>query len=190
MVDTENILFSSLEAEKNYNHKTKNVKLEKIKNVSKSKTDELEGEKSNNILNPINQKYDLYNRKNEKSIQTNKEKENSKSDYIFQTDYKDMNNKYKKEENKISEKRNIEDNNNKIDKYKEKNFWSYFIYKISCGKKDICNFKTYESFRTKIISEEHLIRNHLNIYNLLKVSKKKLNSRRNKYHLKDLINLI
>ena len=86
-------------------------------------------------------------------------------------------------------KKNNEDNKNKIDKYKEKNFWSFFIYKITCGKKDN-NFKAYESFRTKIISEEHLIRNHLNIYNLLKVSKKKLNSRRNKYHLKDLINLI
>ena len=190
MIDTENLLSSSLEEEKNFNHKIKSIKLEKIKKIQKSKTDELEGEKSNNTLKNINQKHDLYNSKNENLIKANKEKENSKSDYIFQTDYKDMNNKYKKEENKISEKKNNEDNKNKIDKYKEKNFWSYFIYKISCGKKDNSNFKTYESFRTKIISEEHLIRNHLNIYNLLKVSKKKLNSRRNNYHLKDLINLI
>ena len=101
-----------------------------------------------------------------------------------------MKNKYKIKENKINEKKNNDNNNNKIDKYKQKNFWSYFIYKISCGKKNNSDFKPYESFRRKIISEEHLIRNHLNIYNLLKVSKKKLNSRRNNYHLKDLINLI
>ena len=31
----------------------------------------------------------------------------------------------------------------------------------------------YENFRIKIISEEHLIKNHLNIYNLLKVTEKK-----------------
>lgn len=61
-------------------------------------------------------------------MKENKEKENSKSDYIFQTDYKDMNNKYKKEENQINEKSN-EDNKNKIDKYKEKNFWSFSFIK-------------------------------------------------------------
>ena len=190
MIDTENLLSSSLETEKNYNHKIKSAKFEKIKKVSKSKTEELEGEKSNNTLKHINQKYDLYNSKNEKIIKTSKENENSKNDSIFQTDYKDMKNKYKIKENKINEKKNNDNNNNKIDKYKQKNFLSYFIYKISCGKKNNSDFKPYESFRRKIISEEHLIRNHLNIYNLLKVSKKKLNSRRNNYHLKDLINLI
>jgi len=190
MMDTENLLSSSLEAEKNFNHKIRSVKLEKIKKAEKSKTNELEGEKSNNTLNHINQKHDLYLSKNEKLVKVNKEKENSKSDYIFQTDDKDMNNKNKKEENKINEKNKNEGNKNKIDKYKEKNLCSFFIYKISCGKKDNNNFKTYESFRTKIISEEHLIRNHLNIYNLLKVSKKKLNSRRNNYDLKDIVNLI
>jgi len=104
MMDTENLLSSSLEAEKNFNHKIRSVKLEKIKKVEKSKTNELEGEKSNNTLNHINQKHDLYLSKNEKIVKVNKEKENSKSDYIFQTDDKDMNNKNKKEENKINEK--------------------------------------------------------------------------------------
>ena len=189
IIDTENMLSSSIETENNFNHKIKSVKLEKEKKVSKSKTDEIEGDKSNNTLKRINQKQDLYNSKNEKLMKTNREKDNSKNDCISLTDYKDINNKYKKKENKISEKTNNEINNNKIDKYKEKSFWSYLIYKISCGKKNN-NFRIYKSFRTKIISEEHLIRNHLNIYNLLKVSKKKLNSRRNNYHLKDLINLI
>ena len=105
MIDTENLLSSSLETEKNYNHKIKSAKFKKIKKVSKSKTEELEGEKSNNTLKHINQKYDLYNSKNEKIIKTNKENENSKNDSIFQTDYKDMKNKYKIKENKINEKK-------------------------------------------------------------------------------------
>ena len=41
-----------------------------------------------------------------------------------------------------------------------------------------------------MISEEHIIRNHLNIYNLLKITEKKRKNKINSYHLKDLINLI
>ena len=52
-------------------------------------------------------------------------------------------------------------------------------------------FKVYENFRIKIISEEHLIRNHLNIYNLLKVTEKKRHYRRRiSYQLKDLLKLV
>ena len=65
----------------------------------------------------------------------------------------------------------------------------YICFKASCGKKKDL-FKVYENFRIKIISEEHLIRNHLNIYNLLKINERKKNYRRNSYQLKDLINLI
>ena len=187
IIDTENLLSSSIVTEKSFNHKIKSVKLEKIKKESKNNSFELKGYKSNKALNHINQKHDLYNSKQAKLIKSNKEKENSKSDIIFHIYNKDNNNEYKKEENKINE--NNEENNNKKEINKGKNFFIYLLYKISCGKKDN-NFRTYESFRTKIISEEHLIRNHLNIYNLLKVSKKKLNSRKNNYHLKDLINLI
>jgi len=42
----------------------------------------------------------------------------------------------------------------------------------------------------KIISEEHLIKNHLNIYNLLRVIEKKRNNRRDSYELNDLIQII
>ena len=72
---------------------------------------------------------------------------------------------------------------------KEKTFCNYLLYKITCGKKKIF-YNTYQKFRTKIISEEHLIRNHLNIYNLLKVTERKRHNRRNSYQLKDLINLV
>ena len=39
-------------------------------------------------------------------------------------------------------------------------------------------------------SEEHLIKNHLNVYNLLRINEKKRNFRRNSYQLKDLTKLI
>ena len=188
LIDTEKLLSSSVEKEKDY--KPKNAKFEKAKKVLKNKTSELDEDKSNNTLKNINEKHNLYNSKSNKLINSNKEKDNLKSDYYnFKTDYKNINNNYNKEENKIEKEKNNDDNKNKIENYKEKNFWSYFCYKISNGKKNN-NFRIYESFRTKIISEEHLIRNYLNIYNLLKVSKKKLYSRRNSYHLKDLINLV
>ena len=181
LIDTEKLLSSSVEKEKDY--KPKNAKFEKAKKVLKNKTSELDEDKSNNTLKNINEKHNLYNSKSNKLINSNKEKDNLKNDYYnFKTEYKNINNNYNKEKNN-------DDNKNKIENYKEKNFWSYFCYKISNGKKNN-NFRIYESFRTKIISEEHLIRNYLNIYNLLKVSKKKLYSRRNSYHLKDLINLV
>ena len=188
LIDTEKLLSSSIEKEKDY--KPKNAKFEKAKKVLKNKTSELDEDKSNNTLKNINEKHNLYNSKSNKLINSNKEKDNLKNDYYnFKTDYKNINNNYNKEENKIEKEKNNDDNKNKIENYKEKNFWSYFCYKISNGKKNN-NFRIYKSFRTKIISEEHLIRNYLNIYNLLKVSKKKLYSRRKSYHLKDLINLV
>ena len=188
LIDTEKLLSSSIEKEKN--QKPNNIKFEKAKKVLKNTTNDINEDKSNYTLKNINEKHDLYNSKSIKLNNSNKEKDNLKSDYYnFQTDYKNNKNKYKKEENKFDKEKNNNDNNNKEEIYKEKNFWSFFCYKISNGKKNN-NFRIYESFRIKIISEEHLIRNHLNIYNLLKVSKKKLYSRRSTYHLKDLINLI
>ena len=72
---------------------------------------------------------------------------------------------------------------------REKTFCNYILYKLTCGKKKDF-FNIYKNFRIKIISEEHLIRNHLNIYNLLKVTERKRHNRRNSYQLKDLINLV
>ena len=51
-------------------------------------------------------------------------------------------------------------------------------------------FNIYKNFRIKIISEEHLVRNHLNIYNLLKVTESKRLDRQNSYQLNDLISLV
>ena len=78
---------------------------------------------------------------------------------------------------------------NTIKKLELTNFLYYLIFLISFRKKkQYYNF--YREFRMKIISEEHLIRNHLNIYNLLRVTEKKRNYRRNSYQLNDLVKLI
>ena len=100
----------------------------------------------------------------------------------------EINNKDKKNEKKDNKKRSKKDNknNNKTNH----SFWNYVLFKLSFEKKNTF-FKINQNFRIKIISEEHLIRNHLNIYNLLRVNERKLNSKkRYSYQLKDLINLV
>ena len=70
-------------------------------------------------------------------------------------------------------------------------FYKFLLYKLSCDKKNKYYY-VYHNFRVKIISEEHFIRSHLNIYNLLKVNANKRNAdkRRFSYQIKDLMNLI
>ena len=69
------------------------------------------------------------------------------------------------------------------------NFFYYLIFLITCRKKKNY-FNFYREFRMKIISEEHLIRNHLNIYNLLRVTERKRHYKKYSYQLNDLIKLI
>ena len=75
------------------------------------------------------------------------------------------------------------------EKKENRKFINYLIFFFSCKNKNKY-FKVYEDFRTNIISEEHLIRNHLNIYNLIKISQRKRNLKRPSYQLKDLIKLV
>jgi len=98
--------------------------------------------------------------------------------------------------NKSDEKLNKLDNNtNKLNEIitfksrRKKLFLSYIFYQLTFEKKNTY-FKTYENLRKKILSEQHLIRNHLNIYTLLKVTKSKRLARKNSYHLNDLFQLI
>ena len=92
---------------------------------------------------------------------------------------------------KNNDKKDTNNNDKEDVEYKSKNnnFWNYLIYAITFKNRKKL-FKVYEDFRIKIISEEHLIRNHLNIYNLMKVTEKKRHNRRNSYQLKDLIKLV
>ena len=69
-------------------------------------------------------------------------------------------------------------------------FCQFLLYKISIGKKKNA-FEIYHKFRVKLLSEEHLIRNHLNIYILLRLHKKKMtNKRRYSFQLKDIIKIV
>ena len=87
--------------------------------------------------------------------------------------------------NKVHKTEKIDDN--KKDNKIIHNFWHFVLFKLSFEKKNI-SFKEYQTFRTKILSEEHLFRNHLTIYNLLRINQRKINfKKRYSYQLKDLI---
>ena len=75
------------------------------------------------------------------------------------------------------------------EKKENRKFVNYLIFFFSCKNKNKY-FKVYEDFRMKIISEEHLIRNHLNIYNLIKITQRKKNLKRPSYQLKNLFKLV
>ena len=72
---------------------------------------------------------------------------------------------------------------------KTKSFLSYIYFRVTCRKKNNY-YHVYEDFRIKIISEEHIIRNHLNIYSLLRITERKRHKRRNSYQLNDVIKMI
>jgi hypothetical protein len=70
-------------------------------------------------------------------------------------------------------------------------FCKFLLYRLSCDGKNNY-YKVYHNFRIKIISEEHFIRSHLIIYNLLKAKKEKRNryKKRYSYQIDDLMNII
>ena len=69
----------------------------------------------------------------------------------------------KGKQNKLSNKPNEKQNFN---------WFSYIKYMALCGKNNP-KISFYEDFRTKLISEENIIQNYIDIYNLLEVNKKK-----------------
>jgi hypothetical protein len=77
-------------------------------------------------------------------------------------------------------------NENTLMMNKKSNFFYYILYLIACKKKN-SYYDIYNNFREKIISEEHLVRNHLNIYHLLKITKESQFKRENNYKINDLI---
>ena len=93
----------------------------------------------------------------------------------------------------IKEKRYTEDskivngdNNKKIDIIEKKNFWNFLIKKITCEKKNY--YLIYDKLRTYIMSEENILKNHLDVYSLLKLSDKQEFELDKKFHLKELLN--
>ena len=72
----------------------------------------------------------------------------------------------------------------------EHNFWTYLMYKLPFNKNKKYNFQLYENFQINILSEEYFMRNHLNIYNLLKLIEKKRIFQQRSYKLYKLISLM
>ena len=195
LYDTEKLLYSSIHIEKNI-HKKKSAQYQSSKKIKESEK-----------LNKNNENTETIKASERKKIKSSDKDEKNKSENDIS-----INNNISKSNNFLSnlqEKKNrdeksilnaLKESESKkfpsvstlmtIQEFKsKKTFWNYFCYRVSCKKKKKF-FKIYENFRTKIISEEHLIRNHLNIYNLLKVTERKRHSRRNSYQLKDLLNLV
>ena len=177
LCDTENLLFSTIDLEKTIYKKDSN----KIR-ASKNKK---------NILKKSSERGKIIK---EKTIVKNEEIVNKTDSNISKSKNLTFNNN---EINKSSEKLNKLNNNsnikiNEIFTYKsnhKKLFLNYIFFKLTCEKKNM-NFKIYENLRKNILSEQHLIRNHLNIYTLLKVTKSKRLARKNSYHLSDLFQLV
>ena len=189
--DTELLLHSSINMEKEH-HKKKVMQIKKkMKDIEKPNINENKNEKSNEKNNFKYKESKDKVIKNKTEIDISKNNNVSKTNNIFLSNIEDLNKK--NIENNINYNINLEkrdDNREKLKNKKEKYFWNYLWFKITCGKNQKY-FRIYENFRTKIISEEHLIRNHLNIYNLLKVTEKKRYYKRiSNYQLKELLNLI
>ena len=181
--DTEVLLHSIIHSEKHNNRNKKNEKIQKLKEHNNDKI------KNEDDITKNFHKQRFYTEKAKKI------KENEKDIKVNNTSYINSNLFVSKENINISSEK-LKYKNIKNFKYIDTpkkleltNFFYYFIFLITCRKKKQY-FNFYREFRMKIISEEHLIRNHLNIYNLLKITERKRNYRRISYQLNDLVNLI
>ena len=181
--DTSLLLNSSIEYEKKI-HKSKLFQSHKtnkeLKKSDKNKKNEIKeySHISRQNLNVVNKS------ENEDKKEIKEKIKISENKKLFTT--KDCVLTEQKTENKNEEKGNIYKEENKKENEKN-NFYDYLCFKLSCKKEKLV-FRKYEKFRTKILSEEHLIRNHLNIYNLLRVTRG--HAGRSSYKFSDLINLI
>ena len=138
-----------------------------------TKQNRFSSKKKNYCINTYNTNNNIYKDNNEKitkNFENKKEKEKklnyrkknkviiNKIDQIVQIDQID--NEIKKEDKK-----------NLIKKQKQNfNWFKYIWYKIRCGKNNPM-ILYYEDYRTKLISEESLIRGQLDIYRLAKICK-------------------
>ena len=180
--DTETLLKSSIHTERNIN-----IKNEIERKRARQKLRELKNEKTKNkIFNNMNYSMEKPKNKNTKDskIQNNLSKSNNNI-CITSTDNININH-HRIDIEKIENSNKF---NNKDEREKDKNFYNFLFFKFSCEKKENI-FKIYNKFRIRMISEEHLIKNHLNIYNLLKVTERKRFHKKNSYQLNEVINLV
>ena len=192
LTDTDALLFSSIK------QKNKNKKKMEHKNMD-YKLEELNKEKMNDLdkkMSDSEKHKEKLNKKTEKNKYDNNISRSRNNFYNSSEElYHSPTNHMKSTENKDNTNNDsiVNSKNKKVITSKisdeNKTFCKYILSKLLCGKKYKW-FEIYQNFRKKIISEEHLIKNYLNIYNLLKANEHKKIFKRNSYLLKDLINLI
>ena len=191
LFDTKNSLLSLINSEKKKQNEKISKKFEKLKNLNfEEKT------LNKNKRNISNKKQSLNeNIKNKLDITKNDKSTYKSFNNFIENKNNFMHNKKSKKDN-IDKETKIDSNDSdgkntssNLNLEKNKTFFDFIIFTCSCNKKK-SSFKFYSSFREKIFSEEHLIKNHLIIYNLNRSSKKKKNELRYSYQLKDLIKLV
>jgi len=180
--DTQILLNNLIQTEKDNIGTRRNIfqKLNNLKDIEDKNEKPKERDK-----NELSSEMRINNSKINKTI-TNSRDENISN--IISTNLKTNQQKYYIDTKKI---KSLAINNKNILKNYNSSFYKFLLYKLYCDKKNKY-YNIYHNFRTKIISEEHFIRSHLNIYNLLRVNEKRINKikRRFSYQINDLINLI
>jgi hypothetical protein len=175
--DTKTLL-SNIDEE---NNKRRRIKmLNQAKNSSKANIKNINNTTIDNSVK-VNFKDDKFKYKNDGIKE--------KKDLSLSRNYpSDINDKSKSElfHKDINSKKS---NDNKFKDINNLNIYGFFLYKISCRKKNK-GFKIYEEFRSRIMSEEHLINMYLNIYNLMKLTEKKRMHYKKIFSIKDLMRLL
>ena len=146
---------SQKEQKSSYKLKIKN---EAIENINNNK--EIQNEKNIFCSNNINYYNNIYSLNNKKCIENKIKKDigikrkrtRGKDNYIIY-----IKNKRNEILNRPNEKQNFK-------------WFSYIKYMVLCGKNNP-KISYYVDFRTKLISEENIIQNYIDIYKLLDVNK-------------------
>ena len=147
--------------------------------IKNERIEKIEYTKRNIFVNKYNENNNEKNEIDNNNIEEIKIEENPKNNY-YKRRYK-----LKDKINKFTESNDINQLSNRSNQLKEKeqsyelpyekqNFiwFSYFIYMINCQRNNPI-ISSYEGLRAKIISEESIIKNHLELNKLLNYLKKK-----------------
>ena len=156
---------------------SKNDKSDKIKFIKKDEENKKENEKEESITENSSK---IFN--NTTSIN-----ENDYTDQFINSKNWDTQ-KSKEAENKVINTLNKNNENKKNDHYFNLCNYSFFI--ITCRKRKK-KFDIYNKFRIKVLSEENLVKNYLNLHNLLKATENNEDSKKQDiYQIDDLLNMI
>lgn len=205
--DTEKLLFSYIEDYEKKQKDENNNNLNSNNNLIKLQDKQINFESTKSLasarLNINRNKFSNNSQNNQNIIKRNNNKalyfmneNNSKEIIINQNNNNklEINNDFhnEKEMNALKEEKNLENKNKSIKLNIHKldfNFYDYMYYILKCGKNNV-DLNIYNNFRTKIISEEGLIKNYLNIYFLVKMNQECFLDYKSKFKLEDLINML